>query len=65
MSHPDIELVDPDENWAIREGYKTKIVTSWGSGSSSTSTYLKEDALQEIVNQAAEKYGIRAQVSDD
>lgn len=61
MSHPEIELVDPDENWAIREGYKTKIVTSWGSGYSSSSVYLKEDALQEIVNQAAVKYGIRAQ----
>lgn len=59
----DVRLEDPAERWEQREGYLTRLVIGWG-GTATTSTQLRAEELQDIVNAAADQYGITAQPPD-
>ena len=53
----DIRLEDPVENWEKREGYLTRLTIGW-TDSATSSTQLRAEELQDIVNAAARQYRI-------
>jgi len=53
----DVRLEDPRDNWEKREGYLTRLVIGWTDGDTS-STHLRAEDLQTIVNAAARQYRI-------
>lgn len=54
----DVRLEDPAERWEQREGFLTRLVIGW-DGSTTTTTQLRAEELQDVVNAAALQYGIR------